>query len=128
MNQKIYQRRRESWAEAARKLPHNHGPETRKLNSRDETTGYSLLGSGLQNYMDREPGWTNWSEPENGADGTRSQAVDDTTTIIAEYYALSTELVDHLYELDCEEHPVEDLCRMLVQAGYTSTDPRVAGK
>ena len=120
MDTKTFQKRRQAWADTTQRLPHQRGPSTKQLSSPGKTGGYSFLGAGLQAYIDRDPGYIEWNEPETSGDGETYQAVDDTTETIADYYAISTEMVDLLDQMDQEGYPTEKLNMIVKQAaGHT---------
>ena len=111
-----FRERRQAWAETAGRLVAKRGLATKQLNNQDEATGYSYLGAGLQTFMDRDPGIIRWNGPWTAWDGSRYQSVDDTTVTVAEYYGISTELVDLLEEMELEGHSREELNEMVARA------------
>ncbi len=113
-----FSERRQTWAETAQRLETKRGPATRQLNGQDETTGYSYLGAGLQAFMNRDPGIIHWNGPETAWDGARYQSVDDTTITVADYYGISTEMVDLLDEMEIEGHSRDELNEMALRADY----------
>ena len=122
MNTDIFQKRRTAWAETATKLPRHTGP-AKKLLQQGQNPTYSFLGTGLMAHMAHDPGYIEWREPEPWLEGQTFQAVDDTTETIADYYAITTELVDLLDEMDSEGMPDEELNEMVRKADYSITAP-----
>ena len=120
MDTNTIQKRREAWADATQRLPHQNGPSTKQISSPGKTGGYSFLGAGLQACMDRDPGYIEWNEPQTAGDGEIFQSVDDTTETIANYYDISTEIVDLLDQMEQEGYPTEKLNMIVEQAaGHT---------
>ena len=128
MERKTIQKRRQAWADAARRLPHQNGPSTKRLSSPGKTGGYSFLGAGLQACIDRDPGCIEWNEPQTAGDGEIFQSVDDTTETIANYYAISTEIVNLLDQMEQEGYPTEKLNMIMEQAAGRTVSIQPSGQ
>ena len=95
-----YNDRRSRWADAALRLPHHPGMAHRMKNPGGNRT-YSFLGAGLE----------------------AMNAENDGDEVIAEHYALHSDLIEHIYELDSQEFRVEKLNEIVRQADYSITVP-----
>ena len=114
-----FRKRREAWAEAAMRLPHHKGPETKIINSLTGSEHYNFQGAALQSMMEKEPGRIHWNATEQIND-VSFQAVDDTTVVISDHYGLSTDMVDHLDDLELEDLlSIKALNQAMLGANYT---------
>ena len=118
MNRRTFERRRQAWAETARGMEIHEDSNATRLVHPDGAHTHSFLGAGLETIMSRNPGMIEWNEPVTGRDGRTFQSVDDTTEVLAEYYALSVDSVDNIDELDCGMMGKEGLIRTLMESSY----------
>ena len=108
--------RRRRWAQMPDSYVRPHtGAESRVILEGETQPRYSFLGQGLLAAME-ETKELKWSKPHR-EDAMTWWAVDDTTTTLSEFYAIDTEILDRIYDLQQSPgHRREELARMVTDA------------